>query len=953
LTVALVFVIIFQLFAYTDVDGASRREFLLSLEPSAPRLPADGGKYSAVLQLQTPDKRPVQAPFDIEIDLLSSDPAVVSLPNRVVMKEGQTFVKVDLLTTEKAGEVTISGLGAGIAAATGKVKTTRTQGLEPTKLDVYSHYTSVLPDARFVGKLYIQLLNAQNLPAPAKTPIEVTISSGDTDVVSVPGKVIIAQGTTGEFVDFTPGIKSGSTRVTASASGLASGKVDIRTVDLVGEKIAIDIAPDVIPATKGSETTATIQLVDSRGSPVKPSKSVSVFLKSSNDTIATVEENVVIDPGRSYVRTTIVAQGRVGDAEITAFTSGYESAKAKIKAVEPATQGEKLVLYISPKLLPPDNTAHDAVLIQIQDKGGRPYTPRAGELEILLTSSSTEIGVTEEQVDFVSNRHYAITKFTTRFVVGKTTITAAVTGYASATKDLEVRGPEPISLVLSQIPTIMEADGQVHEAVVVQLLDDRRNPVPAPRETPVDLTSSLTEVVTIDPVVTIPEGQTYAIARIRTTQESGKSVITASAQGLVSDPITFSTYDSLTQNKLSVYVVPEKLPADGDTYEAAVVQHQDRAGNPTPATSDIAVVLSSSSMIAGSIDRSVVIPAGSTFATANFTTTTKTDRVEITASAQGFKSVTGLLETTLQTLTVTTSAIPRRFVELNNVPVEVTVVSGDLPVKGAFVQLTGTGADISTAVTDENGRAKVTFIPIGGGASKIDLTVSKKGYTPVVRNLSVSVNQPLNITIKAITDGGREIEAKVTVQPPAGKLVSQDAKPNKPVVLKDVNPGIYTITVPLEIKAKDGRYKFEGWSDGVADNRRQVNVAFDSSLAAVYSADYLLMASSPYGTISGIGWYPEGGRVALSIAPTSVSEFIIDRHFAGWSGDVKSDVATVNVVMDSPKSVTAEWKDDYTKLIGIAGGGAGAAGFFFYRRFKENGFGKKEKPPDLDWFKSG
>jgi hypothetical protein len=943
----------FQLFAYTDIDAATRKEFILSLEPLAPRLPADGGKYYAVLQLQTADRRPVQAPFDIEIDLLSSDPSVISLPNKVIMKEGQTFVKVDLHTTEKAGEVTISGLGTGITAATANVKTMRTQGFEPTKLDVHPSSPTVLPDPRFVGKLYIQLLNAQNLPAAAKTPVEVTLSSGDTDIVNVPSKVIIAQGTTGKFVDFTPGIKSGSTRVTASASGLATGKVDIKAVDLVGEKIAIDIAPDVIPATKGSETTATIQLIDSSGFPVKPSKTVTVFLKSSNDTIITVEENVVIDPGRSYVRTIITAQGRVGDAEITAFTSGYESAKAKIRAIEPATQGERLVLYASPKLLPPDNTAHDALIIQIQDKGGRPYTPRTGELEILLTSSDTKIGITDDEVEFVSNSHYALAKFTTRFVVGRTTITAAATGYTSSTLDLEVRGPEPTSLVINQIPRIMEADGQIHDAIVVQLLDERKNPVPAPRETAVDLSSSLNEVVTIDPVVTIPEGQTYAIARVRTTQESGKSIITASSQGLVSEPVTFTTYDSLTQNKLAVYVVPERLLADGDRYEAVVVQHQDRAGNPTPATSDIAVVLSSSSMIAGSMDRSVVIPAGSTYATANFTTTTKTDRIEIIASAQGYGSVTDNLETILQTLTVTTSTIPRRLMELNNIPVEVTVFSGDLPVKGAFVQLTGTGADISTAVTDENGRAEVTFIPIGGGTSKIDVTVSKKGYLSVVRTLSVSINQPLNITIKAISDGGREIDAKVTVQPPAGKVISQDAKPNKPLVLKDVSPGIYTISVPPEIKVNDGRYKFERWSDGVTDNPREASMAFESTLAAVYSADYLLMVSSPYGTISGIGWYSEGSKVTLSVAPTSVSEFIIDKHFAGWSGDVKSDVATVSVVMNSPKSVTAEWKDDYMKLIGIAGGGAGAAGFFFYRRFKENGFGRKEKPPDLDWFKSG
>ncbi|MFQ5970335.1 MAG: hypothetical protein ACE5J2_07575 [Nitrososphaerales archaeon] len=963
LTIALVSLLVSSLLANVDTDAVvlKRTEFLLSLQGVAPKLPADGGKYYAMVQLQTQDKKPVQAPFDMEIDMLSSDPFVISLPDKVTIKEGQTFAKVDLTTTVKAGRVTISGLGPGVSASMTTIETVRPEGLDPAKLAITSAPPTILPDPRFVGKLYVQILNPQGLPAIAKKPMEVTLSSGDSDVGTVPSKVIIDEGKTGKFVDYTPGIISGTTLITAIAPGLSSGTVTVKTVDLIGEKINIEIAPDVLPSKQGSTTLATIQLL-STGFPVKPSEGVTIFLKSSNDTVATVPSDVVIDPGQSYIRTEVTAAGNIGQTTITASASGYESGFADLEALPPATNGEKLVLYVSPSTLPPDNTSHNALVVAIQTEcdvpeakghGDCPYTPRSGEMDILLTSSDTEIGSTDSIVEFEENNHFGLAEFTTRFTLGQTEITASQTGYEAAQTTLEVKGPESSSLKISQIPKVIEADGQIHDALVVETLDEKGTPVPAQRDTPVALSSSVADIVSVDPIVTIPEGQSYTIVSILTTGEAGKSIITASSQGLESDSITLTTSDSTTQNKIALYVVPEILPADGEAYESIVVQLQDLGGNPTVADSDILIALSSSSMIAGSIDRSVVIPAGSTYATASFTTSTAEDRITITASGQGYESVTDDLETTLQTLSVTTSTIPRKLLELRDIPMEVTVLSGDIPVKGAFVQVSGTSADVTSGVTDENGNAEVIYVPTAGGKNSIVLTVSKKGYSSITKNFNISITQQLSMTVKATTDGGRDIDSKVTIKAPNGRISKLDAKPMKPATLVGVKAGIYSITVLEEVNRPDGKYKFEKWSDGVTDNPRETNVAYDSTLAAVYSATYRLLASSPYGTVAGNGWYPEGSKVTLSITPTLVSDIIIDRNFAGWSGDVRSEESTVQVVMDSPKLVIADWADGYIKLLGIIGGGAGVAGFFFYKKLKTSGFRrKKEKPPELDWFKS-
>ncbi|MFQ5941303.1 MAG: hypothetical protein ACE5KA_06370 [Nitrososphaerales archaeon] len=953
LVVTLVSLLALPLVANLDVEAQKRTEFQLSFTPMAPILPADGGKYPAIIQLQTLDEKPAPAPHDLEIDLLSSDPTIISLPQKGVIKEGQTYVKVDLVTTQKAGRVIVSSLGAGAEAGMATLDLVRPEGLDPTQLALYSSTPEVVPDPRFPTKLYVQLLNPQKLPAHAKIPIKVTLSSEDTDVGEVPNEVTIPTGGSGVFVDFTPGIISGETQVTASASGLTPGSVEVMTVDVVGEDIILEIAPDKIPASKGAESIATVQLVDSSGFPVKPSQSITVFLVSSNDTIVSVPETVVISPGESYETIEITAQGDEGDATVTASAEGYESGFANVEAMKPGSEGTQIALFASPSILPPDNHGHQAIVIQYQDDNNAPYIPRRGEPDVLLTSSDIQVGTVEDTVEFAESRHYALAIFTTEFVVGDATITASQTGYRSAQVEIEVDGPEARELAIAQIPSIMEADGLDHDAIVVRLNDESKEPVPAPRDTRVELRSSDTDIVIVDPVLTIPEGQSYAIAHVKTTTEEGSSVITASSQGLSQASVTFKTTGSLSLHKLEIYTMPEVLPADGDTYGSIVVQVQDLRGNPTAALSDIVVALSSSSLVGGSVDRSLIIPAGSTYAIANYTTSTTEDQIEVTASAQGFESVLANMDTSLQRMTINTSAVPRRS-EFNDIPIEVEVLFGDLPLKGAFVEVTGPNADVTSDTTDEDGMAQVSYIPTAPGTQKVIITVSKKGFDTVTKNLGLSIQERVSMTLKAETDGGRDVSTKFEVTPEVGKVMAKSTKAGKPVVLADLRSGIYTISAPEEMKKPDGVYKFTKWSDGVTDNPRVMNIGYDSNVVALYSASYLLQGSSPYGTVSGNGWYPEGSTATLSIEPTFLSEFfIIDKTFAGWSGGVNSKEPTVSVVMNSPKSVTAEWSDGYAKLIGIIGGGAGVAGFFFYKKAKLTGLRKKEKPPDLDWFKSG
>ena len=66
-------------------------EFKLLVTPLPPTLPADGNSYNILIQLLTAgDDKPAESPYDIEINILTSDPSVISVPfGTLTMEEGE------------------------------------------------------------------------------------------------------------------------------------------------------------------------------------------------------------------------------------------------------------------------------------------------------------------------------------------------------------------------------------------------------------------------------------------------------------------------------------------------------------------------------------------------------------------------------------------------------------------------------------------------------------------------------------------------------------------------------------------------------------------------------------------------------------------------------------------------------------------------------------------------
>lgn len=96
---------------------------------------------------------------------------------------------------------------------------------------------------------------------------------------------------------------------------------------------------------------------------------------------------------------------------------------------------------------------------------------------------------------------------------------------------------------------------------------------------------------------------------------------------------------------LKIYIGPTSVPADNNSYNCIFVQLLDSSGEPTRAVQDTTIGLSSSLTSIGTVQPSVTILKGSTYASTDFQSTFTPGITTITASASGFATVESSITT--------------------------------------------------------------------------------------------------------------------------------------------------------------------------------------------------------------------------------------------------------------------------------------------------------------------
>lgn len=132
------------------------------------------------------------------------------------------------------------------------------------------------------------------------------------------------------------------------------------------------------------------------------------------------------------------------------------------------------------------------------------------------------------------------------------------------------------------------------------------------------------------------------------------------------------------------------------------------------------------------------------------------------------------------------------------------------------------------------------------------------------------------------------------------------------------------VTTPVE-ESGGTRYRFDKWTGGYtrdSANNAAGSVLMDSPkiVEAVWITQHRLMVNSPYGQVSGGGWYDKDQTVTFSVTSPVEGGEGVRQVFNSWIGDHIGSSLTGTVTMNAPKTVTAVWKTQYLLMIDPKGG---------------------------------
>lgn len=443
----LIILAIAQIVVHFDVNAQTSEPAKLKIYVAPTKVPADNKAYETIfVQLQDSKNNPARALESITISLSSSQTDVGSVDSTITIQKGETYAKAKFYSTYTPGTTTITATASGFATVQASITTV---GPVPSKLAVYG-LPPVLPaNGQSYEAIVVQLQDSAGVPARAPLGnVVVTLSSSNTTVGTVASSVTIQAGSTYATANFFAN-NTGSTTITAIASGYTSGQATIKTEPVSTEavKLKVYVAPLKVPADGIAYNMIAVQFQNADGKLACPLSSQSISLSSSETDIGTVDTSVIISGGVTYSMAKFYSTYRPGTTTITAAAPGYTSSQASITTV--GYVPTKLAVFCAPSSLPADGQSYDAVIVQLQDSSGNPAKDPVGAVKASLFSSKTEVGDVAPEVVIPFGETFAVAKFSSMYVAGSASITAQSSGYTAAQASMTVSLIDKYTLTIS------------------------------------------------------------------------------------------------------------------------------------------------------------------------------------------------------------------------------------------------------------------------------------------------------------------------------------------------------------------------------------------------------------------------------------------------------------------------------------------------------------------------
>jgi len=606
--------------------------------------------YAIKIELQDLYENPAYAPTSgMGISVSSSDPTVgYASPNYVHLSAGQAFETITFVSTYKPGQTKIEATAVGLVSGSAIMTTV---GAKPYKVQVILAPNKVLADNEYYYyPVHVQLQDSAGNPAMASETLLVGLSSSNPNVGTVPTSLAISTGETFGATWFSSTLVPGTTAIKAATSGLVSTNATMTTVApgaSPATKLMVWLAPSKLIADGSVKYyPVVVGLMDSSSRPVEAASTTSVTLASSNSTVGTVPSYLNIGAGDEYGYTYFYSTYVPGKTTIQATVSGLVASSSQMTTV--GYTPSRFAVYLAPsKVFAHKQTSLYSVVVQVEDNSGNPARAPAGGLTAIMTSTNPSVGtIPGATLTIGAGQTYAYTHFYATYKPGTTTIRASGT-LATGSNVMTTKAPTPaklgMDLALSKVFAI--SNKYYYYLVRVILQDAAGNPALAPvGGITVTLTSSLTSIGTVQSPITIPEGDFFATAWFMSKATPGQTTITASASiaGVFKTTSQIVTTISPTANAptaVKVKLLPKFLSTSQYYYYPLTFYLVDSAGNPAKApTGGIAIGLSSSDTLVGTVPYGDSIGAGETYSYNWFRSTWSPGVTTISASAVGLTS---------------------------------------------------------------------------------------------------------------------------------------------------------------------------------------------------------------------------------------------------------------------------------------------------------------------------
>ena len=515
----------------------------------------------------------------------------------------------------------------------------------PTALALSTIPPKLPADNSTYPAVVLSVLDATGRLTVALADINVSLTSSQVSVGKITANAVIAAGETYAIANFTTTHTPGVTTITATTTGFTTASTAVTTVIAVGypTHLVLTAVPNTVPASAASTGNLILELEDDVGLPAKAITDIPMSLYSSNTNVVNVTVPAIVMKQGAYLEKINYTSGFVpGSAVITASASGFASGSSTISVLGSPPLALKLEAQPSTMVACTANvtSCNGRLVVALTDLGGNP-TRAARDIQVQIRSSDLAVvnaseTVTIQEGSISVNASYTVTATSVGQTGAQAVITASSPGLQSSFATITVTNPNFVSpggctsggqascqLAIFAGPNPVLADHRSYSSVVVALVATSPEGISGPAvndtgPTEVTLTSSMTGVGNFTSIkFAIPEGRNWASVTFTSTYQVGSTVITASAQNLLSVQTNLATYGPVP-SQVVVSAISTPLPADGASHPALELSLEDAFGSPAIAASDIPVNLSSSQAAIVGVS-SVVIPSGETFAVVNVT----------------------------------------------------------------------------------------------------------------------------------------------------------------------------------------------------------------------------------------------------------------------------------------------------------------------------------------------